>query len=453
MDREQQVLNALRVIIDPDLGKDIVTLNFIKNLKIDEDKVAFTVELTTPACPIKERFKTECERVVKELDWVESVVVTMSARSSGPRSGLEARAGGLSGVQNILAVSSCKGGGGKSTTAVNLAYSLAATGARVGIFDADIYGPSLPVLVRPETTELYQRNELIQPLEWEGVKLMSFGFIPKQPGSDAAIMRGPMVTQVINQLLTGTEWGDLDYLVLDLPPGTGDVQLTLTQVVPITAAVIVTTPQQLSFIDVVKGIQMFEKLKVPTVAVIENMSWFQPEPDGEKYYLFGKGAKRQLVEEYGFEHAYEIPVLPELAESSDAGRPVAVAARDSVISQIYRDISGRVVQEISKLNFGEDTKPRLSYNPERGIIMKLYDGTEHCFNPVDVRMACRGANTVDEFTGELLIKREDIPEDLFPQKMAPMGNYAVAVEWSHGQGNSIYPYDLLMSLAEKSGSG
>ncbi len=451
-DRETQVLDALRVIIDPDLGKDIVTLGFIKNLGISsEGDVAFTVELTTPACPVKDMFKTECERVVSALPWTRKVQVAMSAQRG--RSPFQAVSPGLEKVQTILAVSSCKGGVGKSTTAVNLAYTLARTGARVGLFDADVYGPSLPTLVQPESTDLYQQDELIVPLEHAGVKLMSFGWIPKQPGSEAAIMRGPMVTQVINQLLTGTGWGELDYLVLDLPPGTGDIQLTLTQIIPITAAIIVTTPQQLSFIDVVKGIQMFDKLKVPVVGVIENMSWFEPEPGGKRYHLFGRGARQKLIDLYGFRNTFEIPIVQELAETSDRGEPLALAQPDHPLAAIYDDVAGMIVREISILKHGAVERPRFSFNPERGIIIRLHDGQEYTMDPVDVRLACRGAHTVSEFTGERMLQREDIPADIFPQKFTPMGNYAISIVWSHGHPPSIYPYDYLIGLAREQARG
>lgn len=445
MSKETEILDALRVIIDPDLGKDIVTLGFIKELAIaDEGDVSFTVELTTPACPVKERFKTQCEQVVSALPWVGTVHVTMSAQKGG--NPLEAQAPGIQQVQHIVAVSSCKGGVGKSTAALNLAYTLAKMDARVGLFDADIYGPSLPTLVRPKDTRVVAENDLLCPLEHEGVKLMSFGFIPKNPGSEAAIMRGPMVTQVINQLLTGTNWGELDYLVLDMPPGTGDIQLTLTQIVPISAAVIVTTPQQLSFIDVVKGIQMFDKLKVPTVAVLENMSYFQPEPGGKKHFLFGKGALQQLVEQYGFQNSFELPVIPELAESCDAGTPMVLTQPESELADLFRDVASAVVREISTIRHGGFTKPSIAYAPDQGILLRMPDGTEHTLDPVEVRYQCRGAHTVSESTGERMLNREDIPKDIYPMRISPMGNYAVSIAWSHDHPSSIYPYEQLAEM-------
>ncbi|KAJ6805647.1 fe-S cluster assembly factor HCF101, chloroplastic isoform X1 [Iris pallida] len=287
---KQDVLAALSQIIDPDFGTDIVSCGFVKDLHIDEpmQEVSFRLELTTPACPIKDMFEQQANEVVAELPWVNKVNVKMSAQPAKPIFAGELPKG-LQRISNIVAVSSCKGGVGKSTVAVNLAYTLAGMGARVGIFDADVYGPSLPTMVSPENRllEMNPETRTILPAEYLGVKLVSFGFA----GQGRAIMRGPMVSGVINQLLTTAEWGELDYLVIDMPPGTGDIQLTLCQVAPLTAAVIVTTPQKLAFIDVAKGVRMFSKLKVPCVAVVENMCYF--DADDKRYYPFGKGSGAQ----------------------------------------------------------------------------------------------------------------------------------------------------------------
>jgi Mrp family chromosome partitioning ATPase/DUF971 family protein len=446
-DRDSEILKQLSVIIDPDLGKDIVTLGFIKNLKHDDaGQVSFTVELTTPACPIKERFRTQCEQAVRQLPWVTSVAVTMSA-AARPNP-LANPAPGLKKVQTILAVSSCKGGVGKSTVAVNVAYTLSKMGAKVGIFDADVYGPSLPTMVSPEDTELVAAGDLIRPLEYEGVKLMSFGFVPTGPGGGAAIMRGPMVSQIINQLLTTTDWGDLDYLVIDFPPGTGDIQLTLTQLIPITAAVIVTTPQQLSFVDVVKGIQMFDKLKVPTIAVVENMSYFQCPGCGTRHELFGRGARKRLVDQFGIQNSFEIPILPEISHMSDHGNPIALGEPDGTAAQTYSAICDAVVREVSRIRFGAAEKPRLAYAPGKGITVTLAGNEQRTVNPAELRRACRCAICVEEFTGERRLKPEDVPNDVFPKTMAPMGNYAVAIAWSDGHSSSIYPYESILALAK-----
>ncbi len=451
MSRDADILDSMRHIIDPDLGKDIVSLGFIKNLQHTEDgHVSFTVELTTPACPVKEHFKASCEQAVRALPWVKSVTVTMSAQARSHSNPLMARAPGLDKVAHIIAVSSCKGGVGKSTTAVNIAYSLAQLGAKVGLFDADVYGPSLPTLVSPPQTELFMRNELIQPLEFEGVRLMSFGYVPAGPGGGAAIMRGPMVTQVINQLLTTTEWGELDYLVIDMPPGTGDIQLTLTQLIPITAAVIVTTPQQLSFVDVVKGIQMFDKLKVPTVAVVENMSYFLCPDNGKRYYVFGQGARQKLVDQFGIRNAFEMPLEPEISRLSDSGTPVVLADRDSDAAKRYAEIAGAVVREVAKIEHGGLARPKVSFSAEHGIQLALANGEQLRASAAAVRRACRCAHCIEEFSGKPLLDPASVPESVYPRNITPMGNYAVAISWSDGHSSSIYPYDLLLKLAHPS---
>ncbi|MFH0907532.1 MAG: P-loop NTPase [bacterium] len=446
--RDAEILEKLKTVIDPDLGEDIVTLGFIKDLHHDDaGRVSFTVELTTPACPIKERFRSDCERLVRELPWVTSVDVIMSA---APRvNALAVRAPGLKGVSSILAVSSCKGGVGKSTCAVNLAYTLSRMGAKVGIFDADVYGPSLPTMVSPALTELYAVADMIQPLDYEGVKLMSFGFVPTGPGGGgAAIMRGPMVTQVINQLLTTTTWGELDYLVIDFPPGTGDIQLTLTQLIPITAAVIVTTPQQLSFVDVVKGIQMFDKLKVPTIAVVENMSYFECGTCKTRHYLFGQGARRKLVEQFGIRNSFEIPILPEISKHSDEGTPAVLADTGGTVAKLYGKIGEAVVREISRLKFGAVEKPRIVYTPGQGIVVTMADGGQRIVKPADLRRKCRCALCVEERSGEALLQPEDVDDNVYPKSMHPMGNYAVAIAWSDGHGSSIYPYEVITEMAK-----
>ena len=321
-------------------------------------------------------------------------------------------------------------------------------GAKVGIFDADIYGPSLPTLVSPSDTNLYGgENDMIVPLEYEGVKLMSFGFVPTPPGQNAAIMRGPMVTQVINQLLTTTDWGELDYLVIDFPPGTGDIQLTLLQLVPITAALIVTTPQQLSFVDVVKGIQMFDKLKVPTIGVVENMSYFECPTCHSKHYVFGKGARQKLVDQFGFKNTFEIPIHPDISRLSDSGTPFVLAQPDSETGKLYASIGDSVVREVSKIKFGALEKPKLAYTAGKGIVVTLSDGQQQIVKPADLRRACRCALCIEEFSGKQLLKPDQVSDNVYPVSMTPLGNYAVAITWSDGHSSSVYPYEMILKQA------
>lgn len=350
----------------------------------------------------------------------------------------------LEGVQRILAVSSCKGGVGKSTTAVNTALALARYGLRVGLLDADIYGPSLPTLIRPEQTQLFQSEEgLIQPLEYLNLKVMSFGWIDPEQNRGAAILRGPMVSQVVSQLATRVAWGELDYLVIDFPPGTGDIQLTLTQQLPINAAIIVTTPQNLSFVDVVKGIQMFDTVKVPTVAVVENMSYFQCESCGEKQRIFGEGAREKLVQQFGFQHTVEIPLDPRLSKMSDEGKPLVSQLPEDPISQIYYDLAEKVHGEINKLQEKDVGMPVLSYNVGQNCELTYPDGRLVEISPIDLRYSCRCAACVSEYTGEQIVKREELNSDVYPTEILPVGRYAASVKWSDNHRSSIYPYDYL----------
>ena len=441
MTQEEQVLNKLSVIIDPDLGKDIVTLGFIKELKIDGGGVSFSIELTTPACPVKEEFRKQAESLVGQLNWVDKVNVTMTAQNSAPKSNKNMK--GLTGVKNVIGVYSCKGGVGKSTVAVNLAYSLARTGAKIGIFDADVYGPSLPSMVNVEDTSIYQQDGLLVPLEYEGVKLMSFGFVNQE--QEAAILRGPMVTQVISQLLGGVGWGDLDYLIIDFPPGTGDIQLTLLQTVELNAAVMVTTPQNLSFIDVTKGIQMFDTLKVPTVACVENMSYY--ECCGEKKRIFGVGALRRLKEMYGFRHSFEVPVMEKLSAMGDTGIPLVFEEPNGLAAKIYSDLTSSVVRELSRIKFSQKELPRVEHVPGKGIGFST-DGETKYISPKILRGECRCAVCVEEFTGEQLLDKSKVPDNIQPTSIAPMGNYAVSIQWTDGHTSSVYPYEVLQKLVE-----
>lgn len=437
--KKEAVLHALSAIQDPDLNNDIVSLGFVTHLDIqDNGTVSVTLNLTTPACPVKTVFESDAKRLISELPWVTDVKVTMTATSTG----LKAMGKGLSHVAHIIAVSSCKGGVGKSTVAVNLAYSLSQLGAKVGLFDADVYGPSLPTMVATNDTQLYFNDGFIQPPSYHGVKLMSFAYTQDAETESApALMRGPMVSQVINQLLTGTNWGELDYLILDMPPGTGDIQLTLTQLIPITAAVIVTTPQKISFVDVVKGIEMFDKLSVPSIAVVENMSYFVCDNCDKPHYLFGRGALQSLVNEFGFSHVVEMPVDPQVSPSGDSGVPLVLGYPTSPISEKFLALAGAVAREISKLVHATEKPPVAEYIPAQGIVLK--QGTTTWAIPAKyLRASCKCARCQDEWTGERLVYEAQIPESIAPVGMSPVGNYALGINWNDGH-SSIFPYTQL----------
>jgi ATP-binding protein involved in chromosome partitioning len=347
---ESAVLDALRPIVDPDFGRSIVELGFVKDVRIEGPRVSFKIELTTPACPVKAEFERNARERVAALEGVGEVEVTMTANTRGSK-GAQPQGEVLPGVRNIVAVASGKGGVGKSTVAVNLALALRESGASVGILDADVYGPSLPLLTgmhgRPRAEE-----KRIHPHQAVGLKLMSMGFFLSQ--DSPVIWRGPMVHGLIRQFLTEVEWGELDYLVVDMPPGTGDAALTLTQQAPLSGAIIVTTANDLSLIDARKGLAMFQKVQVPVLGIVENMSYFTPPdlPD-RRYHIFGEGGGRRTAEELSVDFLGEVPIDPRIVEGGDKGRPIVLDAPDSEAARVFRELAGSVARKLAVL--GEAT--------------------------------------------------------------------------------------------------
>ncbi|MCS7081716.1 MAG: Mrp/NBP35 family ATP-binding protein [Bacteroidetes bacterium] len=345
---QEAVLRALSQVIDPDLGRDLVSLGMIRDLRIEGRRIAFRVVLTTPACPLKSHIEQACRRAIALLvDPQAEVEIQMDARVTTARAAEEPL---LPGVRNIVAVASGKGGVGKSTVAVNLAVALARSEAQVGLLDADIYGPSIPTMfglqgVRPQLTEARK----ILPVTKFGVRLLSMGFLvdPDTP----VVWRGPMVSSAVRQFLADADWGELDYLVLDLPPGTGDIQLTLVQTVPLTGAVIVSTPQDVALSDARKGVMMFRQVKVPVLGIVENMAYFSPPdlPD-RRYYLFGQGGARRLAEELGVPFLGEIPLEQAVREGGDEGVPVVIRDPEGPSAQAFRELAQRVAQQVAIRN-------------------------------------------------------------------------------------------------------
>jgi ATP-binding protein involved in chromosome partitioning len=346
---EQQITDALKYVDDPDLKKDIVTLGMVKDVKVDGKKVSFTVVLTTPACPMKEMIKNACLNAVKHYVDKEAIIdINMTAHvKSSPQTGKQM----LPGIKNIIAIASGKGGVGKSTVASNLAAALAQQGAKVGLLDADIYGPSIPMMFdvmneKPQMKNVGGKN-LMLPVESYGIKILSIGFF--SPPSQAIIWRGPMASKALNQLIFDAEWGELDYLFIDLPPGTGDIHMSLVGAVPVTGAIMITTPQQVSLADARKGAAMFkhEHIKVPLLGVIENMSWFTPaELPDNKYFIFGKGGAQQLADEFHIPLLAQIPLIQTISEAGDAGRP-AVFQQGTAQANAFLLAAGRVAQALA----------------------------------------------------------------------------------------------------------
>ncbi|NUN69852.1 MAG: iron-sulfur cluster carrier protein ApbC [Bacteroidetes bacterium] len=349
---EANVLQALRAVRDPDLHRDIVALNFIKDLTISGSDVSFSIELTTPACPVKDEMKAQAEQAVRSsIPGVGAVNVTMTA-SVSQRANMQA-APVLTGVKNTIAVASGKGGVGKSTVAVNLALSLAREGARVGLIDCDIYGPSIPLMFNINEKPRLHDQKLV-PLEKYGVKVMSIGFLIDS--TQAVIWRGPMASGAVKQFMTDVNWGELDYLVFDLPPGTGDIQLTIVQQIPLTGAVIVTTPQEMSLADARRGMAMFQKVNVPILGVVENMSYFV-SASGERENIFDNGGGKRVADQFSVPFLGEIPIYTKIRAGSDNGRPVTDAEPDSEPSRIFRTIAKNLAAQISISNFSKQSAP------------------------------------------------------------------------------------------------
>jgi ATP-binding protein involved in chromosome partitioning len=355
---EANILDALRRVKDPDLGRDIVALDFIKDLALDGTDVRFTIQLTTPSCPVKDDLKAQAERAIREgIEGVGQVAVTLSSQVRTAHAQKSATL--LAGVKNTIAVASGKGGVGKSTVAVNLAVSLALDGARVGLLDADIYGPSIPLMMGINRRPEYVHQKLL-PLEAHGVKVMSIGFLidPMQ----AMIWRGPMVSGTVRQFMSDVEWGELDYLVFDLPPGTGDIHLTLMQTIPLSGAVVITTPQDIALADARKAYVMFEKLNVPVLGVIENMSYYICNNCGHREDIFATGGGEKAARELGTQFLGGIPIYTPIRVGGDLGRPIVVMEPEAEQSRLIRQIARNMAAQISIHQFASGGKPDIEIN-------------------------------------------------------------------------------------------
>ncbi|MBV9895572.1 MAG: Mrp/NBP35 family ATP-binding protein [Chloroflexi bacterium] len=363
--RDQEVLDALRVVRDPDLHRDIVSLGFVQNLQIDpRGTVAFDINLTTPACPVRDDLRDQARTVVSRLPWVTEVQVKMTASTAVAR-GQGSATPLIPRVKNVIAVASGKGGVGKSTTSVNLAVALSQSGAKVGLLDADIYGPNVPLMMGiKEKPDVTGTQGSIEPIVRFGIKLVSIGFFLDE--SKPVIWRGPMVHGAIQQFLRDFDWGDLDYLVIDLPPGTGDAPLSLSQLIPLSGVVIVTTPQDVALQDVAKGMAMFKQLEVPVIGVIENMSYFVCPNCSEKHELFGRGGGERIAKSFDVPFLGQIPLQPNVRLGGDQGQPVVIADPDSPAAKALNSVAGEVARHVSVLAF----QARGNFVPLQGLTIR-----------------------------------------------------------------------------------
>jgi ATP-binding protein involved in chromosome partitioning len=338
------VLNKLTTVIDPDLKKDIVSMGMIKDLELKSGNLKFTLELTTPACPFNDEIEQDVRNAIKELDEIKNFDMNVTAKVMEGRDLAADEA--MSTVKNIIAVASGKGGVGKSTVSLNLALALSKTGAKVGLLDADIYGPSIPLMLGMTNTPMQVEDNKLQPPESNGIKVVSFGFFAEQE-HQAAIYRGPVISGIVKQFLIDTDWSDLDYLIVDLPPGTGDIPLTLAQTIPITGILVVTTPQQVASSVAVKAIGMFDKLNVPMLGVVENMSYFECSKCNEKHHIFGNGGAERISEKHNIPFLGAIPLNSGIMEGSDLGKPIMLTQPDSPSAEAFTITAKNIAAQCS----------------------------------------------------------------------------------------------------------
>jgi ATP-binding protein involved in chromosome partitioning len=361
------VLDALKQVQDPDLRRDIVTLGFVNNVTIRGDVVSVTVELTTPACPVKEELKADCERVILELPGVSTAEVTMTAQT---RSRQVQQGDLVPNVKHIIAVASGKGGVGKSTVTVNLAIALAQTGATVGLMDADVYGPCIPLMMGAAEEKPFTRGSKILPIQRFGVQMMSLGFLLEE--GQSVLWRGPMVAGTVKQLLADVDWGNLDYLLVDLPPGTGDAPMSLAQLVPLTGVVIVTTPHNVAANIAGKAVGLFQRLNSPILGVVENMGVSIDEASGSEVRMFFGTDGAELATTLKVPYLGSVPFDSRISQAGDAGVPSVIKYPDSLQAVRLREIAGQVAQQSSIIamsrrdltRLGESVPPRLTGSPE-----------------------------------------------------------------------------------------
>lgn len=432
---EKEVLSALTNIIDPDFNRDIVSLGFVQNIKITDANVSFDIAVTTVACPVKDEFQSKAEQLIKNLPGVKNVTIAMTTLPRKATTALQNPNSTLKNIKSIIAVSSCKGGVGKSTMAAYLALELARRGFKVGLVDTDIHGPSVPALFDLNNVEIYvsEKKQFI-PIERHNLKIMSFGFLL---GEAPAVMRGPMVTQYVQQILHATAWGELDYLFIDMPPGTGDVQLTITQNVALSGAVIVTTRQTLSLVDVARGILMFEKVNVPILGIIENMSYFICNNCDKKHYIFGGSEEQSLKDRFGLDILAEVPLLPQFTAK----------IHESLANEFIMTAVDNTMRSLGKNSILQKQLPEIHFDATH-TFLKWPDGEEAKVSNHDLRLSCRCAICVNEISGEVLLKEENIKADIAPTATMPLGNYAIGINWNDGHTSGIYPYQTIRKLSK-----
>ena len=445
MQIQDQILNALRNVRDPDLNRDIVDLGFVKDLKVCDGLVSFAIELTTPACPVKEQMREQAQRHVMSVPGVKQVDIKMTAQVR--QSAAQMKEQMIPGVKNIVPVASGKGGVGKSTVSANLAVALAKCGAKVGLLDADVYGPSVPALMGVPTPE--GGSGPVPPVA-HGVKITSMALF--MPPGEVQIVRGPILVKTLSFFLSQIQWGELDYLIIDLPPGTGDIQLSLCQSIALTGAVVVSTPQDVALKIAEKAILMFDKLKTPVLGVVENMSGHVCSNCGHHEAIFGQGGAQRYALAKGLPFLGEIPLTVDVRETSDAGAPIVMSKPDSPAAKAFMKVAENLAAQVSIRAAGgaADKRPvpqKIELRSRQQLAIQWSDQKESLLETWKLRVECPCAQCVDEMTGMRRLDPNSVPKDVWPQNISPVGRYALNFQWSDGHNTGIYTFELLRKLA------
>ncbi len=450
---KQTVLEALKSVHHPEQQRSIVDLDLVHNLRVCGGNVALDIELPTAAHAIKDPIRTQVVRAIKAIAGVQEVAVTMKVQRAARKPETKAHPQkGLEQVKACIAIASGKGGVGKSTVATNLAVALAKRGAKVGLMDADVYGPSVSKMLGGQSQpSVREGSHMLLPLEKFGIKFISLGLLLSQ--QTPVIWRGPMATRLVQQFLSQVEWGELDYLLIDLPPGTGDVQLTLTQAAPLAGAVIVTTPQEVAVGVTMRGLRMFEQVRVPILGIIENMSHFVCPSCGHHAEIFRHGGGRKAATQLGLNFLGEVPLDDAITLAGDQGQPIVIHANEKASSgssaQAFIAIADNLLQQLQQV---EGQTAALQFHPQEiriddaAVSILWSDGYQSRYPFRELRLACPCAVCVDEWSGERRLDPATVPKDVKPIESKNVGRYAVQLYWSDGHRSGIYSFDKLRAM-------
>ena len=444
----KEITDALATVKDSYFNKDIITLGYVKGMSIGADNLRFSLRLPAPLMRDHDELAQKCKIALKDIEGIKNIEIKKDWEVQRlPSLNAPNTPNSLQNVKNIIAIASGKGGVGKSTVTVCIAEAFAQAGAKVGILDIDVYGPSIPNMVGLGDHQLAGAQEgVLEPVEAHGMKIMSMGFLATK--DTPVVWRGPIASQLVQQFLGAVDWGELDYLFVDMPPGTGDIQLTLSQTVPLTGAVIVTTPQEVAHTIAEKGLRMFQQVKIPILGIVENMAGFTPPGSDEIFHIFGEGGGTSAAEEFELPMLGQIPIRQDLREAMDNGTVYSNDNINSIASLIAveamavvtnEELSPFAPQEINLANDGET------------LVIKWQDNVEHVISAFNVRFMCPCAHCVDEITGEKIVKETDIPPDVKITESVPVGRYGVRFNFtdpSPGAGAGIYTFSFLRKLGE-----